>query len=98
LKRWPKATWLICGRVRKEVIDYLGGADYAWEDLDRIVLLLDTDGSFIPDDLVVENDQVEHICYYTDHVELPNANRARRRNKERSHYVRKISARQKWAA
>ena len=49
----------ICNRVRKEVIDYLGGADYSWEDLDKIVLLLDTDGSFIPGDLVVENDQID---------------------------------------
>lgn len=83
----------ICNRVRKEVVDYLSGADYSWEDLDKIVLLLDTDGSFIPNDLVVENDQIEHICYYADHIEAPNAGHVRKRNAERSDNVRKMIGR-----
>ncbi len=80
----------ICERVRKEVIDYLKGADYSWEDVDRIVLLLDTDGSFIPDDLVVENDQVEHIHYYCDHIETSDARQTRKRNVERAHNIRRM--------
>lgn len=31
----------ICERVRKEIINHLKRADYSWEDLDKIVLLLD---------------------------------------------------------
>ena len=83
----------ICDRVRKEVVEYLDGADYSWGDLDRIVLLLDTDGSFIPNHLVVENVQIEHICYFADHVEAPNADHVRKRNIERSSNVRRMIGR-----
>lgn len=80
----------ICERVRKEIVDYLRSVDYMWKDLDRVVLLLDTDGSFVSENLVVENDQVEHICYLSDHIEAPNASQTRRRIAERSHNVRKM--------
>ena len=82
-------------RIKKEVCHHLEFSDYQWGDLDRLILLLDTDGSFVPDDAVTENKQLEGIRYHNDCIEVPDASHARRRNKERSSNVRKVLGRPK---
>lgn len=43
-------------RVRSRVIEYVKHKPYAWNDLERIVLVTDLDGTFIEDDQVVFHD------------------------------------------
>ena len=77
-------------RIRKEVLDHIDKADYIWNDLDKVVLILDTDGTFVPNEKVVENDSLSHISYCLDHIETPNANRIRKRNEERATNIRGV--------
>lgn len=71
-------------RIRAVTLKHLERADYSWKDLDRIVLLADTDGCFIPDDAVVEREGIDSICYLNDHIETASAGGTRFRNKEKS--------------
>lgn len=77
-------------RIRKEVADHLTRSVYDWGDLERVILIADTDGSFIPDEAVHENPNLECIQYYEDHIVVPNARGAMARNGERSANLRRV--------
>lgn len=52
---------------------------YRTSDFSQIIHIVDTDGVFIPDDMVVEHDNTGTL-YYTDHIATKNINYILRRN------------------
>lgn len=50
-------------KIRDEVLAYIERQRIAWTDLVRIVYITDTDGVFIPDDLVVQDSSCSHVVY-----------------------------------
>lgn len=67
-------------KVRDEVLAYLERQRYAWRDLSRIVYLTDTDGVFIPDELVVSNEDSDSLVYGEDSIRCCDPLDIRRRN------------------
>lgn len=64
---------VVKSRVRDQARQYLNKQKYKWSDLDAVVYLTDTDGTFIDAASVVENAQLRHVVYYLDRIEAPNA-------------------------
>lgn len=58
-------------RVVEQVKIFLGRYKLKWSDLAAIVYLTDTDGTFIAASSVVQNDVLNGISYFLDHVESP---------------------------
>lgn len=46
---------------------------YSYEDFDFIAQVCDTDGCFIPDNLIYQNEESEKIHYFRDHIEVKEA-------------------------
>lgn len=58
-------------RVVEQVKIFLGRYKLKWSDLAAIIYLTDTDGTFIAASSVVQNDELNGISYFLDHVESP---------------------------
>lgn len=79
----------INSRIRQEVLSYLSrpNVDYNWNNLDKVILIIDTDGCFIPESSIHENSQISSIRYHSDRIDVPDAGVARRRIAERARNV-----------
>lgn len=62
---------------------------YNWSDLEKVVYLADTDGAFVDDSLVIE-DEVEEISYSEENIICKDADHIRRRNKHKSIELKKL--------
>lgn len=62
---------------------------YSFSDFIKIIHITDTDGTYLPENAVLEAD-VEGIQYYTDHMETRNVLAARKRNKRKGEVLFKL--------
>lgn len=81
--RWGGSSNEPKERVRKRVLTHLEQNNgYGWRDLSRIVLLCDTDGAFVDDDLVVPSGG-ERLLYGEDCIRAADADGIRKRNRHK---------------
>lgn len=64
---------------------------YAWDDLERIIHIVDLDGAFVPDECIVLGRE-ERYLYFDDHIEVPNVAAAIRRNREKADVLRELAS------
>ena len=62
------------------------------KDFCRIIHITDTDGTFITDDKIVENAQIDNLVYSTTKIEAPCKNNIVKRNQQKSEILRRLSA------
>ena len=60
-------------------------------DFCRIIHITDTDGTFIPDDKIIENAQVEKPVYSTTEITAPNKKNIEERNHKKSAILHRLS-------
>lgn len=79
--------------VRSFVLDVIDTKRlYRWEDLDRVIQIVDLDGAFVPDEAVVENSALSGVWYGAQEIECPDASLMRKRNAVKSAALRKLVA------
>lgn len=50
-------------KIRNEVLSYIDRQRIGWKDLSRIAYITDTDGVFVPDNMVVLDESCDHVRY-----------------------------------
>lgn len=61
---------------------------YKWEDIIRIIHIADTDGAFTKDCIV--QTEIDSVKYYEDHIEVPDIEKLKKRNKHKSEIMSKL--------
>ena len=74
--------------VQRVIREHMCGQPYSWKDLGRIVQIVDLDGAFVGDDLVVPSS--EGLEYRTDCIKTDDVERLRARNRTKSLALRKL--------
>lgn len=70
--------------LRDEVKNHLEKKFYSWKDLAKIVMLVDTDGAFIPDKSVLLKEDAESAEYTEEGIFSCNPERIKKRNNQKS--------------
>ena len=76
--------------MRERVLGQIERKDYRWNDLKRIVQIVDLDGAFVPDSLVEKSD-TERLRYTEDRIMASSADNIRERNRAKKNALRKLS-------
>lgn len=79
-------------RVQKVVRSFLEVDKLRWTDLSAIVLITDTDGAFIKDELVEFNADAARLRYFEDHIETSNVDGIHDRNQQKSACLKVLMA------
>jgi len=83
------------GNIHKKITDYIkefiDGNVYKKSDILNIIHLVDTDGAYISDDLVLKKD-VDNIEYNTQNIYAKNIDNIKKRNKQKSQILSKLSS------
>jgi hypothetical protein len=82
----------ILSEVETHVEYFLANEHFKEENILKIVHLVDTDGAFIDEKLVVYND-INHIQYFPDRIETRNVDVIRQRNKIKAACLNKLASR-----
>lgn len=77
--------------LREDVLEHIRKEPYQWTDLEKVIVIVDTDGAFIASENVIEIPGVE-ISYSLDHIEASNADSICRRNEHKSRELRVLSS------
>lgn len=81
--------------VKKRIVDqvkiFLSMDKLKWSDLAAIVYLTDTDGAFIAASAVIQNDELDSVSYFLDHIETPYPSSINSRNNNKSACLRVLS-------
>ena len=81
------------GNIHKKITDYIkefiDGNIYKKSDILNIIHLVDTDGAYISDDLVLKKD-VDNIEYNTQNIYAKNIDNIKKRNKQKSQILSKL--------
>ncbi len=78
--------------LSEQVCDYVSRQPYNIDDVHKIVWLTDTDGAYISEENVIESDE-EELCYFPDHIETPDAEFIKKRNKCKTRNTKKLQSR-----
>lgn len=78
--------------VREQVVRHVDRQVYNWGDIAEIVHLVDTDGAFVPEDLVVEGSEGGGLAYFEDRIETPDPSGIARRNRVKAAALDKLSS------
>lgn len=76
-------------RVRDQIIEHIKGKPYEWDDMQRIVHIVDTDGAFISDEKVVPSLDAR-LLYFEDHVEASDKEGICKRNYRKRHALAQL--------
>ena len=84
------AVGKIRDHVRDEVVNHLSkDRGYTWKDLARIVMISDTDGAFVPDELVHKSGDGK-LHYGLEHIEAGNVESIRKRNHKKQECLNRL--------
>jgi len=81
----------IHNKITNYIKEFIDGNIYKKTDILNVIHLVDTDGAYISDDLVLKKD-VENIEYNTQNIYAKNIDNIKRRNKQKSQILSKLSA------
>lgn len=85
-----RSTGKIRDYLRRAIIDHLSrDLGYGWNDLERIVLICDSDGAFVSDDFVYESEDGK-LHYEAECIYAGNRKLICKRNEKKSDALRKL--------
>lgn len=85
----------ILSKINGEVKGYIGSYGLKQKDVAGIIHIVDTDGTFIPDDCIVEGTPSLDPFYDSDVIRTSHVNRIRKRNFKKQANIRKLIPRDK---
>ncbi len=80
----------ILTKITKVINEFIEKDIYRKSDILKVVHLVDIDGTFISDDLILEKD-VENIEYTTENIYAKNIEKIKARNKQKSQILNKLA-------
>lgn len=80
----------IVTHLRKKVIAYVENKPYRWTDIEKIILITDLDGAFIPAENVLQHEGELH--YELDAIKTNNVDGIRKRNERKAKALQKLIA------
>lgn len=80
----------INNKITEHIKDFIARDVYKKSDILNIIHLVDTDGTFIQDDIILEKD-IESIEYTAENIFAKNIDDIKKRNKQKSQILSKLS-------
>jgi hypothetical protein len=86
----PGRNSKLASNIAKTVRTFASQNHYTLRDFDRIIHLVDTDGAFVPDELVDEDPEIKKVKYYPGKICAKNRNAIIERNHRKSSNLRDL--------
>ena len=80
----------ILSKIGKIVQKYAKDNHFRRDDFKEIIHIVDTDGTYIPDEKVIEDKFISDTIYYTERIVTSNKNKIVNRNKQKSEVLEKL--------
>ena len=83
----------VVAKVGNEIKQYAASNHYKNSDFKQIIHIVDMDGAFVPDEIIIEEDGISGIIYETDKIRSNNVDAAIRRNEQKRDNLERLRVR-----